>query len=129
MKYKNKYLLAVQDGRNEPIKDLEHAKRIVIIDRERVGAEDITFAYCCFDPKMSFHKKHIHEKSEEIMYIISGKGHGGVADQEFEMKKGDTVWVPRGAVHWFCNPFDEPCEMLFLYTRPTLQSAGYQVIE
>ena len=126
----DKYILQLEDGRNEPIKDLERSERIVLVDEERVGAKDITFAYCKFQAKSSFHKKHIHDKAEEIMYILSGRGLGGVGDgPETEMKKGDTIWVPRGAPHWFYNPFDEPCEMLFIYTRPTLKSAGYEVID
>ena len=39
------------------------------------------------------------------------------------------TFVPRGAVHWFSNPFDEPVEMLFAYTRPSLAEAGYRVVE
>jgi mannose-6-phosphate isomerase-like protein (cupin superfamily) len=53
----------------------------------------------------------------------------GMDDTEVEMKKGDTMFVPRGAVHWFYNPFDEPVEMVFAYTRPSLRSAGYKVVE
>lgn len=78
---------------------------------------------------MSFHKKHTHENAEEIMYILSGRVMGGVVDQEFEVEKGDTVWVPRGAVHWAYNPFDDPCEFVFLYTRASFQSAGYEIVE
>ena len=47
-------------------------------------------------------------------------------DQETELVKGDTLWVPRGAVHWFYNPYDEPCDFLFLYTRATLGAAPYE---
>ena len=129
MKYKNKYVLKMEDGRNEPIKDLEKASRIIFVDKERVGAEDITFGFSRWEPNMSFHKKHTHENAEEIMYILSGRVMGGVVDQEFEVGKGDTVWVPRGAVHWAYNPFDEPCEFVFLYTRASFQSAGYEIVE
>ncbi len=126
----NQYILKLQDGRNEPIKDLEHSERIILVDKDSVGAQDITFAYCRFEPNASFHKKHVHEHAEEIMYILSGKGIGGVGDgPDEELEKGDTIWVPRGAVHWLYNPFDEPCEMLFIYTRPSLQSAGYEVVD
>ncbi len=41
-----KYLLGFADGRNEPIKDLENARRVVLVDKDTVGAEDITFVYC-----------------------------------------------------------------------------------
>ena len=129
MKYKNKYVLKMEDGRNEPIKDLEHASRIILIDKETVGAEDITFGYSKWAPNMSFHKKHAHENAEEIMYILSGRMIGGVRGQEFEVVKGDTIWVPRGAVHWAYNPFDEPCEFIFTYTRKSLESAGYEIVE
>ena len=124
-----KYLLKLADGRNEPIQDLEHAERIVLVDQETVGARDITFAYCKFEAKTSYHKKHIHQHAEEVIYIVSGKGIGGVGDKEFEMRAGDTIWVPRGEVHWAYNPFNDPMEMIFLYTCPTLKSAGYEIVE
>lgn len=124
-----KYLFGLEDGRNEPIKDLDNAKRVVLVDNDTVGAEDITFAYCRFEAKTSAHKRHIHKDAEEVIHILSGRGVSGLDDTEVEMAKGDTMFVPRGAVHWFYNPFDEPVEMIFVYTRPSLKSAGYQIVE
>ena len=129
MKYKNKYCFRLEDGRNEPIPGLAGASRIIMIDEEQVGAQDITFGYSKYSPKSSVHKKHSHPHAEEIMYILSGRGIGGVNGEEIELTAGDTLWVPRGAVHWFYNPFEEICEFLFLYTRPTLQTAGLQSAE
>ena len=124
-----KYLLGLADGRNEPIKDLENATRVVLVDRDTVGAEDITFAYCRFEAKTATHKKHTHREAEEVIHILSGRGVSGLGETEVEMAKGDTMFVPRGAVHWFYNPFDEPVEMIFVYTRPSLQAAGYRIVE
>ena len=124
-----KYLIRLADGRNEPIKSLDNAKRVVLVDKDTVGAEDITFAYCRFEANTSTHKKHIHKDAEEIIYIISGKGISGIGETEVEMSQGDTMFVPRGAVHWFYNPFDNPVEMIFVYTKPSLKSAGYQVMK
>jgi quercetin dioxygenase-like cupin family protein len=124
-----KYLLGLTDGRNEPIKDLDNAKRVVLVDKDTVGAEDITFAYCRFEAKTSSHKKHIHEDAEEVIHILSGRGISGLDETEAEMAQGDTMFVPRGEVHWFYNPFDEPVEMIFVYTRPSLKSAGYRIVE
>jgi quercetin dioxygenase-like cupin family protein len=124
-----KYLLGLTDGRNEPIKDLDNAKRVVLVDKDTVGAEDITFAYCRFEAKTSSHKKHIHEDAEEVIHILSGRGISGLDETEAEMAQGDTMFVPRGEVHWFYNPFDEPVEMIFVYTRPSLKSAGYRIVK
>jgi len=46
-----KYLLKLEDGRNEPSKDLNHSTRIVLVDKDTVGAEDMTFAWCRFEAK------------------------------------------------------------------------------
>ena len=123
------FVLRLEDGRNEPIKDLTNATRIVLVDKDTVGAEDITFAYCKFEAQTSLHKKPAHEDAEEVIYILSGRGLSGIQDTEEELCAGDTMFIPRGAVHWFYNPFDEPVEMIFIYTRPSLKAAGYTVIE
>ena len=60
------YLIKPADGRNEPIKDLNNAARVVLVDKDTVGAEDITFAHCTFEAKTSTHKKHIHQHAEEV---------------------------------------------------------------
>ena len=123
------YLIKPGNGRDEPIKDLNNASRVVLVDKDTVGAEDLTFALCTFEAKTSTHKKHIHQHAEEVIYILSGKGMSGIGDSETVMSQGDTMFVPRGAVHWFYNPFDEPVQMIFIYTKSSLGSAGYRVVE
>ncbi len=124
-----KFLIHRGEGRNEPIKDLDGASREILVDNQEAAAEDITFGFSRFEPKTSIHKKHAHTEAEEIMYILKGRGISGLGDEEFEVGPGDTIWVPRGAVHWFYNPFDEACEFVFLYTKPSLASAGYVLTE
>ena len=123
------YVLKLKDGIEEMIGDLEGASRTILIDEKTVGAEDITFGHSKFQPHTSVHKKHIHSEAEEIMYMLKGRGISGVNDTETEISAGDTVWVPRAAVHWFYNPFDEPCEFIFIYTRKSLKDAGYEMAE
>ncbi len=129
-----KHVLKLEDGRIDPIHDLmksdkEFALRRILVDEKMGGAEHLTFGYARFDPRTSYHKKHTHPNAEEVFYVIEGKGIGGVNSEERELVKGDTVWVPRGAVHWLYNPFDEPCEIIFLYTAPSLAAAGYEIVE
>jgi quercetin dioxygenase-like cupin family protein len=96
---------------------------------QTVSANEITFGHSRFAPRTSVHKKHIHRNAEEIMYILSGRGVAGVNDQETVVTSGDTIWVPKGAVHWFSNPFDEPCEFVFLYTKSSLTKAAYEMVD
>ena len=129
MKKLDSYVLKLSDGIEEMIADLEGASRTILIDEKTVGAEDITFGHSKFEPHTSVHKKHTHSEAEEIMYILKGRGISGVNETESEISAGDTVWVPRGAVHWFYNPFDEPCEFIFIYTRKSLTDAGYEMAQ
>ena len=131
-----KHILKLEDGRIEPMQDLmssekKFALRRILVDGDMGGAEHLTFGYARFDPRTSYHKKHYHPEAEEVFYIISGKGIGGVGEnsEESEIVQGDTIWVPKGAVHWLYNPFDEACEILFIYAAPSLESAGYEVVE
>ena len=131
-----KNILKLEDGRADPIKDLmknkkTSADRRILVDKDIGDAESVTFGWCEFASKTSFHKKHFHPNAEEICYILSGKGIGGVGKgtEETEIVAGDTMWVPKGTVHWFYNPYDEPCRMVFLYTTPSLEKAGYEIIE
>lgn len=123
-----KYVLKLSDGRNEPIKDLDGASRTILIDEQTVDAQDITFGHSRFEPRTSVHKKHRHPNAEEVMYILSGRGVAGVNGVETVIGSGDTLWVPRGAVHWFSNPFDEACEFVFIYTRSSLGKAAYEIL-
>ena len=130
------HVLKLEDGRVAPISghmksDDEFGLRRILVDGETGGAKHLTFGYARFDPNTSYRKKHTHPHAEEVFHILSGKGIGGVGDQANErvLVRGDTIWVPQGAVHWLYNPFDEPCEILFLYTAPSLEAAGYDVIE
>ena len=128
MRQPRKYVLKLADGRNEPIKDLDGASRTILVDEQTVNANEITFGHSKYEPKTSMHKKHTHPNAEEIMYMLSGRGLAGVNDEETVVGSGDTIWVPKGAVHWFSNPFDEPCEFIFIYTKSSLAKAAYEMI-
>ena len=120
------YLITKEDGQNFPIPDLIGAERLILVDGQTPApSEELTFGICSFAPRTSLHKKHSHVGCEEIMYILSGKGIGGVGDIETEQRAGDTIFAPKGVEHWFYNPFDEPLVMLWIYTKASLREAGY----
>jgi len=123
------FLLTENKGQNFPIPDLINAKRIILIDGQtNIPSKTLTYGICTFGANNSIHKKHHHKNADEIMYIISGKGIGGVGSgEEFEQRPGDTIYCPAGVDHWFYNPFDEPCSMIWIYTKPTLRDAGYNL--
>ena len=44
-------------------------------------------------------KLHYHERTDEIYYVLDGNGRMRVGDEEIELQKDVTVYVPRGTKH------------------------------
>lgn len=116
-----------EDGVSYPIADLIGSSRLIAVDEDTVGAQEVTFGFSEFAPKTSLHKQHIHPYSEEIMYILEGCGVSTIGDIEVLCEKGDILFVPKGMKHSFYNPFEEPCKFIFLYTKGSLKKAGYAI--
>ena len=56
---------------------------------------------------------HTHDREEEWIYIISGRGIAEINDEEFEVGAGDFMGFPTPSVaHHLRNPFDE--ELVYL---------------
>jgi oxalate decarboxylase/phosphoglucose isomerase-like protein (cupin superfamily) len=75
----------------------------------------ITFGEVVLQPGRG-HDRHNHPESEEILYILSGEGEQMLDDGEpFEVKPGDTIYVPTGVFHSTKNTGWEPMRLLALY--------------
>ena len=44
-------------------------------------------------------KLHYHERTDEVYYVIAGRGTMVLDDDEIELRKGVVVYVPRGVRH------------------------------
>jgi quercetin dioxygenase-like cupin family protein len=49
---------------------------------------------------------------EHEQYILNGKARVGIAEDVFEVKKGDVVFIPENIPHWYQNIGDETFEFL-----------------
>ena len=62
------------------------------------------------------HDRHNHPESEEILYVLSGEGEQMLDDREaFQVKSGDTIYVPTGVFHSTINTGWEPMRLLAVY--------------
>ncbi len=64
--------------------------------------------------------EHYHKKSEEVYYVLSGSGSARVGDSEGEIKTGDAVHIPIGAVHALENTGEDKLHIL------AIMSPAYQ---
>jgi len=75
----------------------------------------ITFGEVVLQPGRG-HDRHNHPESEEILYVLSGEGQQMLDDRDaFQVKPGDTIYVPTGVFHSTRNTGWEPMRLLAIY--------------
>jgi len=65
--------------------------------------------------------EHVHESSEEGMYIISGEGRLITDEGEEELRAGMAIYMPPGVKHSIINTGDEELKLVWVYSPPLPQ--------
>ncbi len=65
-------------------------------------------------PKSLGAPPHRHENEDEIFIVLKGKVHFLNIDQEITADAGTIASLPRGYMHGFWNPYDEPVHLLVI---------------
>ena len=55
---------------------------------------------------------------DELYYFLSGRGKMTIADEQFDVASGDTVWVPRGTAQFVENCGEQPLRWLNIVSPP-----------
>jgi oxalate decarboxylase/phosphoglucose isomerase-like protein (cupin superfamily) len=86
-----------------------------MVSPDQTPGAKITFGEVVLLPGQG-HVRHNHPFSEEILYVLSGVGEQMVDDKEpFEVRSGDTIYVPTAIFHSTVNTGWEPLRLLALY--------------
>ena len=67
-------------------------------------------------PNSNVPPPHSHSRNEEVLYVLEGRLRHTVDGVQRDLGPGDSVFTPRGGVHGFSNPFDQPVRMLTVLT-------------
>ena len=59
--------------------------------------------------------KHRHDRFEECIHVLSGRGVTSCDSGEIELRAGDTVLMPPGELHATRNTGDEPLVLLCFF--------------
>lgn len=73
------------------------------------------------------HKRHRHDRCEEIYYIVRGHGVAGAGPDRVEVRAGHFHYIPRGVEHWLVNSSrTEPIEVVGIYVGAgSVEETGY----
>ncbi len=99
----------------EPATDIPppFARSIRAIFNEADGGSSFTVATSFIAPHART-DRHVHG-SAEVMYIMSGRGHGAVGTEAFPLEPETVFWAPAGVEHQIVNTGDETLKVLAIY--------------
>jgi quercetin dioxygenase-like cupin family protein len=87
-------------------------------------AEQLSLFRCVINPGARTPVPHYHKDFDETVFALRGTVHYTVDDKAIELQAGNSLFIPRGAIHAFANKTREPIEFL-CYVNPGIFGAGY----
>ncbi len=65
--------------------------------------------------------EHVHEESEEAMFVFSGRGRLITEEGEQDLVAGSAIYMPPGVKHSIINTGDEDMKLVWVYSPPLPQ--------
>jgi quercetin dioxygenase-like cupin family protein len=69
--------------------------------------------------------KHYHPDIEHEQYVLKGRYSVGIGDRVYEMREGDSIYVPSGTAHWYKNSGNENAEFLCIVPKKEKYDSVY----
>lgn len=68
---------------------------------------------------------HYHPDIEHEQYVLKGKYEVGLDAEVFEVKEGDSLFIPKGVRHWYKNTGDRDAEFLCIIPKTETYDTVY----
>ena len=88
----------------------------VLIDDKETDSGRIKAGYTVIFPECRTNG-HSHDEFEEIYHITKGSGQMVIGEEEFEVRAGDSFYVPFGKWHATINKSREPLEYFWVLSE------------
>lgn len=82
-----------------------------IFEKSKTNIDEVSLATGVVEPHHEA-SPHFHKRSDELYFIVSGKGRAIIDDKSYNVEKGDVVFIPVGSKHSLENNTDEKLEIL-----------------
>lgn len=110
-------MVVKKDGEVSPL-DVEGAEKTEIewlIDRHD-GAPNFELRKFRIKPGGKI-PRHTNPDAEHEQYVLKGSYVVGIGDDVFNVKPGDSIYIPAGTVHWYENRSDQEVEFLCIVPK------------
>jgi mannose-6-phosphate isomerase-like protein (cupin superfamily) len=94
----------------------------ILVDPANTGPTELCTLIQTLNPGAAV-PVHRHDRAEQVLHFLSGRGTVVVGEHEVEANPGTTVHVPRGVEHGIANAGDAPLSFLEATTPPGFEQA------
>jgi mannose-6-phosphate isomerase-like protein (cupin superfamily) len=101
------------------IRNLFNDETIKSVNKFSIGTQTVA-------PR-SFIREHTHDRNEEIIFVVEGKGIARVDGVDHPIEKGSCLFIGHHRKHHFLNPNDEPLTFLWLFLPGGLDNFFEQI--
>jgi quercetin dioxygenase-like cupin family protein len=93
--------------------------KVLIGNNSPINSLNMTFGVATILPKTSM-DPHIHNKEEEIIYILSGYGYVDIDGEKEKIEEGTVIKLPIGSKHYLCNNSNVEMNFTFCFNSPII---------
>ena len=69
--------------------------------------------------------KHYHPDIEHEQYVLKGRYKVGIGDRVYEVREGDSIYIPSGQIHWYQNMGEQTAEFLCIVPKKEKYESVY----
>lgn len=103
--------------------DLEWGKIQWLINQQIDPECEMTFGMVYINAGVE-NPEHYHPNCEEYIFVLSGECDHTLGTENYHLKPGMVLRIPRGVKHKAKVTSWEPCRMLIMYSSPDRQTLG-----
>jgi len=107
----------------QPVDRAVRTKIEWLIDRSD-GAPNFEMRKFTIQPGGSI-PKHYHPDIEHEQYVLKGRYKVGIGDRVYEVREGDSIYIPSGEVHWYQNTGEQTAEFLCIVPKKEKYESVY----
>ena len=120
----------------QPVCQFDHYGNLSEIQPEIQNYDNILVKKLCSDKNASSFliwvkkevKLHYHAEHTENVYVVSGTGKMKLGEQEFDIKKGDWLYIPEKTPHAVITTSDVPLKVLSIQS-PEFKGQDRVIVE
>ncbi len=98
------------------------AHKMIIGTNTFAGCKNMCFGVADFPPQKHA-PSHVHNKEEEIIYILTGSGEIFFNNLPEEVRPGTCVYIPAGVEHSINNTCDDVMKLVYVFSPPVVQGS------